>query len=259
MKVHLIAYTVFDHHAMWESTDGAWDDGDADPFVPTGRSANLSEAAGRGCYESWKKPNPETASTEGYLDNIIKQRHFSVLEHGAASFRLTHVSRSLTHELIRHRHFSYSQLSQRFVVLKHEDNVLATLEDVVVPPLLRDDNDAADILLMIWDHAVIAYEDLLNRATILAEKKGLTGRHAKKAAREAARAVLPNMTPTSIIVTGNHRAWREFFEKRGTADADAEIRELAVELFRQLSQLEPEIYQDMRVTTHIDGTSLISR
>ena len=38
-----------------------------------------------------------------------------MLEHGTVSMYLTGVSRSLTHELVRHRHFSYSQLSQRYV------------------------------------------------------------------------------------------------------------------------------------------------
>jgi thymidylate synthase (FAD) len=75
----------------------------------------LAEFAGRACYQSWAKPNPATATNAGYLRHILEVGHLSVLEHGTVSFYLTGISRSLTHELIRHRHFSYSQLSQRYV------------------------------------------------------------------------------------------------------------------------------------------------
>ncbi len=75
----------------------------------------LAEFAGRACYQSWKKPNPATATNAGYLAHILEVGHLSVLEHGTVTFYLTGVSRSFTHELIRHRHFSYSQLSQRYV------------------------------------------------------------------------------------------------------------------------------------------------
>ena len=75
----------------------------------------LAEFAGRACYQSWTKPNPSTATNAGYLRHILEVGHLSVLEHGSVTFYLTGVSRSLTHELIRHRHFSYSQLSQRYV------------------------------------------------------------------------------------------------------------------------------------------------
>src|SRR4051794_31644263 len=66
----------------------------------------LAEFAGRACYQSWGKPNPATATNAGYLRHILEVGHLSVLEHGTVSFYLTGISRSLTHELIRHRHFS---------------------------------------------------------------------------------------------------------------------------------------------------------
>ncbi|ESV60919.1 thymidylate synthase, flavin-dependent [Mycobacteroides abscessus MAB_091912_2446] len=75
----------------------------------------LVEFAGRACYQSWSKPNPRTATNESYLRHVIEVGHLSVLEHASATFYITGISRSCTHELIRHRHFSYSQLSQRFV------------------------------------------------------------------------------------------------------------------------------------------------
>src|SRR4029453_15747336 len=77
------------------------------------------------------KPNPATATNAGYLAHILEVGHLSVLEHGTATFYLTGVSRSCTHELVRHRHLSYSQLSQRYVP---EDSA-----GMVEPDLIADD------------------------------------------------------------------------------------------------------------------------
>ena len=97
----------------------AWTHFEAPDDVPWSTDADggqaLAEFAGRACYQSWNKPNPATATNAGYLRHILEVGHLSVLEHGAVTFYFTGVSRSFTHELIRHRHFSYSQLSQRYV------------------------------------------------------------------------------------------------------------------------------------------------
>jgi thymidylate synthase ThyX len=103
LRVQAIAWTHFEAPA-----DVPWE-------TDTGGGEALAEFAGRACYQSWKKPNPSTATNAGYLRHILEVGHLSVLEHGSVSFYLSGVSRSLTHELIRHRHFSYSQLSQRYV------------------------------------------------------------------------------------------------------------------------------------------------
>ncbi|MER7167245.1 FAD-dependent thymidylate synthase, partial [Micromonospora sp. NPDC000207] len=104
--VHLIGWTHFNAPLM-ENLTGWSTDADG--------GQALAEAAGRACYQSWKKPNPATATNAGYLAHILEIGHLSVLEHGSVTFYFTGVSRSFTHELIRHRHFSYSQLSQRYV------------------------------------------------------------------------------------------------------------------------------------------------
>ena len=103
LKVQMVAATTFNppEDVPW-STDA--DGGEA-----------LVEFAGRACYQSWDKPNPRTATNAGYLRHILEVGHLSLLEHANVTFYITGISRSCTHELIRHRHFSYSQLSQRFV------------------------------------------------------------------------------------------------------------------------------------------------
>ena len=71
----------------------------------------LTEVAGRVCYMSFAKPRP--GGNKAYLDHILEVGHGSVLEHAVWNFIFTGVSRTLTHELVRHRRFGYSQLSQR--------------------------------------------------------------------------------------------------------------------------------------------------
>lgn len=251
MKIHLMAWTVFDAEEAsditgWEPEERAWDG--------PGGSSFLSEFAGRACYESWGKPNPATAMNADYLGHIIDVGHGSVMEHGSATLYVTECSRSFTHELIRHRHNSYSQLSQRFAKLKtgQADTMPKTGVDFVVPPLFDGDYHAESILAAAWDTAVSSYDALIARAEQLladltfGDADTIASRTAaRKEAREAARAVLPNMTPTAIVVTGNHRAWRELMVKRGSLHADAEIRQFAVEALKILSDLEPNLYQDL--------------
>src|SRR5918992_4076973 len=112
----------------------------------------LAEFAGRACYQSWSKPNPKTATNAGYLRHILEVGHLSVLEHGTVTFYLTGVSRSLTHELIRHRHFSYSQLSQRYV--PERDAAM------VEPEVIADDPELHRKFLDASAAAVKAYEEL---------------------------------------------------------------------------------------------------
>ena len=202
-------------------------------------SQALSEFAGRACYQSWSKPNPKTATNRGYLANILKVRHDSVLEHGSCTFYVEGVTRALTHELIRHRHFSYSQLSQRFVSV--EDGVT-----LVAPPLLREVEGINDFLFEMREHVEQAYEMLEDMAaTQTREEKSVA--MILKRHREAARAALPNMVETKIVITGNHRAWRDFLLKRAEYHADLEIREFAVALFKNLIGHFPNIYQDFEV------------
>ncbi len=209
----------------------------------------LAEFAGRACYQSWTKPNPATATNEGYLRHILEVGHLSVLEHGTATFYFTGVSRSFTHELIRHRHFSYSQLSQRYV----PERDAAMVEPAVIaanPELHKKFVEASEA-------AVRAYNELLEglEATF-ADVPNATLR--RKQARQAARSVLPNATETRIVVTGNYRAWRHFIAMRATEHADVEIRELAIATLRQLQELAPNVFGDFSVSALPDGTEIAS-
>lgn len=239
-EAHLIAYTQFNADLAKELT--GWET-DAD-----GGQA-LAEFSGRSCYQSWRKPNPATATNAGYLLHILETGHFSVLEHGSVSFYFTGLSRSLTHELIRHRHFSYSQLSQRYVPERDAG--------VVEPDVFASDPELHALFASAADAAIDAYNILLD---------GLEDRFAhiesptlrKKLARQAARAILPNATETRIVVTGNYRTWRHFIALRATEHADVEIRAMAVECLRQLQGVAFNVFSDFVISKLDDGTEVAS-
>jgi thymidylate synthase (FAD) len=236
-QVKLIAWTHFQppEDVEW-STDGA------------GGQA-LVEFAGRACYQSWSKPNPATATNAGYLRHILEVGHLSVLEHGTVTFYITGISRSLSHELIRHRHFSYSQLSQRYV----PERKAAMVE----PEVIAADPELHEKFLQATAASVAAYSELLEVLNEkFADEPKATLR--RKQARQAARAVLPNATETRIVVTGNYRAWRHFIAMRASEHADVEIRALAVECLRQLQKAVPNVFGDFDIATLRDGSEVAS-
>jgi thymidylate synthase (FAD) len=207
----------------------------------------LAEFAGRACYQSWSKPNPSTATNEGYLRHILEVGHLSVLEHGVVTFYFTGVSRSFTHELIRHRHFSYSQLSQRYV----PERTAAMVE----PDVIAADPELHKKFVEATEASVRAYNDLLaGLEERFADVDNATLR--RKQARQAARSVLPNATETRIVVTGNYRAWRHFIAMRATEHADVEIRQIAIECLRQLKDVAPNVFADFTISTLGDGTQI---
>jgi len=222
----------------------------APPDVPwhtdAGGGQALVEFAGRACYQSWSKPNPRTATNAAYIKHIIDVGHFAVLEHASVSFYITGISRSCTHELVRHRHFSYSQLSQRYVPDDHAQ--------VVIPPGLEDDPELQQIVLAAADASRAAYLDLL--AKLEAKLDDQPGALRRKQARQAARAVLPNDTETRIVVTGNYRAWRHFIAMRASEHADVEIRRLAIACLRELTAVAPAVFADFDITVLADGTEV---
>lgn len=216
MRVTLIAQTLAIPMAMEDATDGKW----GYPYGVMAADA-LGEFAGRACYQSWDRPNPSTRDNADYLEHVIEQGHESVLAHASFTFYATGVSRSLTHELIRHRWLAFSELSQRYVDI--------TDAEPVIPPAA--DNDAAGLIRYAYHNARGVYVALVSKL----QEQGLS----RKQAREAARSVLPNATETRIVVSGNVRAWRDFLHQRLSPAADAEIRAFATEIHRQLRSAAP--------------------
>ncbi len=202
----------------------------------------LSEFAGRLCYMSQR--NPASRATREYIENIKRQGHGSVLEHATYSLLLEGVSRSLTHELVRHRAgFAYSQLSQRYV-----DESEANF---VVPPAIigdeRLETEWREQIESAQRTYVMLVEELMKRYAWVADKV-----HRRKMAREGARGVLPNSTETKIVVTANARAWRTMLELRSSEGAELEIRRTAVAVLRVLSAEAPALFSDFEIYEAVD-------
>jgi thymidylate synthase (FAD) len=235
-QVKVIAWTHF------EAPDGVpWD-------TDTDGGQALAEFAGRACYQSWSKPNPATATNAGYLRHILEVGHLSVLEHGTVTFYLSGVSRSFTHELIRHRHFSYSQLSQRYV--PERDAAM------VEPEIIAEDPELHKRFLAASEASVRAYNELLEGLQAKLADTAASPTLRRKQARQAARSVLPNATETRIVVTGNYRAWRHFIAMRASEHADVEIREIAVACLRELQRVAPNVFADFTVNRLADGSEV---
>ena len=205
----------------------------------------LAEVAGRLCYMSFGKGRK---TNHEYLNHILEVGHGSVLEHSVWNFLIVGVSRSFTHELIRHRAgFGYSQLSQRYV-----DESEA---DFVEPDCIAEDPELHAVWLETITACQQAYVKLVDRlADKYSEYPEKTMR--RKMARQAARSVLPNACETKIFVTANARALRHFIELRGTPEADVEIRAVAVAALRLLQTHSPNLFGDFEIVRHTDGTEV---
>jgi thymidylate synthase (FAD) len=203
----------------------------------------LTEVAGRLCYMSFARPRP--GGNQTYLGHILEVGHGSVLEHAVWNFIIVGVSRSLTHELIRHRHFSPSQLSQRYV-----DESVA---EYVEPDCIAVDPELHRLWLEAVAHSHRAYVQLAEKLQeSFKDEPDRTLR--RKLARQAARSVLPNATETKIFITANARALRNFIELRASRHAEVEIRKLAVQVLRLLQQDAPHIFSDYQLQPLPDGT-----
>lgn len=227
----------------------------------------LTELSGRVCYMSYERPRPGGCKT--FIQNLKEQGHGSVLEHPHYSILLTGVSRNLTLEGNRHRPFSISQLSGRFVDASE-------VGFVCDPDMLPGESEPPSIEFEGWAESCRrsfdAYErqyatnferqraawELANRsdkrplAPLVLDKA--SERKVVKKARERARDILPGCLETRLIYTVNARAIRFVFEKRCHADAAFEIRRVFNSVFRMLKAHDPVIMSDYTEVPLPDGT-----
>jgi thymidylate synthase (FAD) len=205
---------------------------------------HLTEVAGRLCYMSFAKPRP--GGNKAYLGHILEVGHGSVLEHAVWNFIFVGISRTVTHELIRHRAgFGYSQLSQRYV----DESVAEYIE----PDSIAADPELHRLWLDAVAHSHQAYLKLAERLLdTFKDEPDRTVR--RKLARQAARSVLPNATETKIFVTANARALRHFIEMRASRHAEVEIRKLAFQVLEIMKREAPHIFSDYELVALPDGT-----
>jgi len=211
----------------------------------------LTEFSGRMCYQSWPKIGEPAKgrSHEEHVRHLIEVGHGACIEHATFNFAIWNISRSLTHELVRHRLASYSQLSQRYV---DSSDV-----DFVVPPAIEELRKTDPDAYMAWvkhcEQSRQLYEELTCKLSDMYQDIE-SGLERRKKARQAARSVLPNATETKIVVTMNARAIRHLIELRANPAADVEIRGLAIKVCRVLQQKAPLFAHGLKIVSLPDNT-----
>jgi len=181
----------------------------------------LIETAGRTSYLSFDKQGKNTE--KAFVRMLIKNGHLSVLEHAYATFRISDVSRSFTHQLVRHRLCSYTQQSQRYV----DESRFNYIE----PESIKNNPKAHAVFIRFIEDAKRIYLEL--------QKLGIEN--------EDARFVLPNAVESQIVVTANLREWRHIIGLRGNPDAQWEIREVAIEVLKILQKCAPTVFGDFEI------------
>lgn len=235
-RVYLVGRQEVDRRALGAFLDDEGLAFETDSNVP---AEVIAETAGRTCYLSFGKGRKTNAE---YLGRIVSSHHGSVLEHCVWNFLITGVSRTLTHELIRHRAgFGFSQASQRYIDESEARYVL--------PPFYRGHPELARRWAEAMASADRAYVELIEATEPSVAKlfPDLSATDRRKIVRQSARSVLPGATETKIFVTANARALRHFFEMRGSAHADAEIRALAIAMLRLMKEEAPNLFADLEV------------
>lgn len=227
-----------------------------DAATPLPAATKLVKFAGQSCYAAFGKGKRRlNAAAHLYVDNIKKEGHGSVFEHPSFSFFFYGISRSLTHELVRHRAgVGFSQLSQRYV----DGKVLRFVEG----PEYVDDEILHRKFEVDIDQAYADYEFRANRLMTNLIKKDPSIEHDKERKRElrkrvnqAARRRLPNETETWMVFTGNVRSLRHILEMRAAGPAETEIRRLGMMMYNCLKQVDPHLFADYTVGTLTDGTA----
>jgi len=154
------------------------------------------------------------------LEHVTSLGHTSVIEHTNFTFAISDVSRSLTHQLVRHRIASYAQQSQRYVDFKEPN--------YVTPPKIAKNKQMKkaydDTMKTIWEQ----YSNLFDM--------GIPA--------EDSRFVLPNAACTNIMVTMNARSLLNFFELRCCQHAQWEIRQLANKMLKEVKKVAPTIFKN---------------
>ena len=215
-------------------------------------SSQLCKTAGQLCYMSFGPRRTTNENAAQYFERLTSAGHGSVLEHATFSFLLYGISRSVTHELVRHRAgVGVSQVSQRYV----SGAVLRFVER----PEYRSDAELHRLFEARVDRAATEYEAM---ADLLLERqeKGVALLEAelrtdgRKKVQQTARSLLPNETEAPMVFTGNVRALRHIIEMRADKHAESEIRILAVKLFLCLATTDPVLFRDYRLQALPDGT-----
>ena len=186
----------------------------------------LVEAAGRTCYKSEDKITE--GSAEKFVRGIIRRGHHAVIEHGVLTVRFT-CDRGVSHEIVRHRIASYCQESTRYCNYSNEG--FGGEITVISPSWTSEGLPGYERWKKACMTAEIAYFDLLTEGY----------------SPQAARSVLPNSLKTEVVMTANIREWRHFIQLRAAGAAHPDMRVVAKQLHKLLTEAYPVFFEDIEV------------
>jgi thymidylate synthase (FAD) len=172
------------------------------------------ELGARNCYKSEDKMTE--GSDERLFNQIVKQfHHESVVEHGNITIRIV-TDRAMLAQITRHRHFSFSVESQRY--LNYTKGKFGSEITVIKPFDITVGTDSYAIWKKAMQIAEGAYFQLIE----------------EKCKPETARSVLPNSTKVEIVMTGNIRCWRHFFKLRSDSHAQKDVQHLVQLIYQSM-------------------------
>ena len=188
-----------------------------------------------------------------FVNTLVNMGHESPIEHVSFTFAIEGISRSCSHQIVRHRIASFSQQSQRYVKL---DQV-----EYIIPPEIERNEEAKKIFIESmnkcqedYDKLVEIlfakhYQELLDKD--VSEKKAKS--QAEKMSIEDARYVFPNACETKMVFTINARSLYNFFSKRCCNRAQWEIRQLADEMLKLVKEVAPVLFKNAGAPCTVTG------
>ena len=183
------------------------------------------EQAARTCYKSEDRITDDGESAKALIKRLISSGHEAMLEHSSLSVKFV-VDRGVSHEIVRHRLFSFAQESTRYC--NYSKGKFGN-EITFINPCFWDSYDK----YAIWMNACEGMEKMYLKLL----KAGATP--------QEARTVLPNSTATELVVTGNYREWRHFLKLRTDKAAHPQMREVTIPLLKELQEKIPIIFDDI--------------
>ena len=196
-------------------------------------------------------------SINKFLNMLVSMGHESPIEHVTFTFGIEGISRSCSHQIVRHRIASFSQQSQRYVKLDHFE--------YIIPPEIERIPKAKEVFLKSMEKDQEAYDELVRllkeEKWKLYEGQKMTQKEyikiqnkIEKESIEDARYVFPNACETKMVVTMNARSLYNLFNKRCCNRAQWEIRNVANEMLKIVKKVAPILFSNAGAPCSTTGT-----
>jgi len=200
------------------------------------KGLSLIEQAGRTCYKSEAKIGEGTDKI--FTEKLLNRGHEAMIEFGWLCYKII-CDRGVTHEIVRHRLFSFAQESTRYVNYKEGVNF-------ILPPWIQDKIEEGEYP---WDRSLsqdMSYKG--SHGSWFAVMMWAENMYQKLLGDgwtpQQARSVLPNSLKTEIVVGGNFREWRHFFSLRCSKKAHPQMQEVANMILRDVITRVPVVFDE---------------